>query len=258
MKKPAQAVLFIAVLLSLAACSSAPTPQPAPLASPTAALPPATATSAQPADVPTEVPPTLAPSPTAVPTAEPLPTLAPSPSPVAALAVLDQGFQVWCMPSDTPVSAVKSAAAPNGARIGVYKDAFKETQVVIPASSCTLAYTFNQAIPADVTLEAHYFYGGAAWLSKPLTPAADNSTVGILTLDQPDVLNPPLWQVSYQFVVKSGDQELRKDVVNFYKQVGRCWEGSLPDPVTLDCPHADVREPEPHPDVTPSSPDFIH
>ncbi len=254
MKAPAQAVLLLAVLLSLVACSSAPT-QPAPLATPTAALPAATV---PPIPSPTAPAPTLAP--TSVPTAVVSPTLAPSPSPspAPALAVLEQGFQVWCMPIDAPVSAVMAAAAPSGARIGVYKDLYKETQVIIPASTCTLAYTFNQALPADVTLEAHYFYGGAAWLTKALTPAAENSTVGILVLDQPDVINPPLWQVSYQFVVKSGGQELRRDTVNFYKQVERCWEGSLPDPVTLDCPHADVREPEPHPDVTPSGPDNIH
>jgi hypothetical protein len=256
MKAHAQAVLFLAVLLSLAACSSAPTTQPAPLATPTAALPMATIppTSVEPVASPTAPAPTLAP--TTEPTAVVLPTLAPSP--VAALAVLEQGFQVWCMPTDAPVSAVMPIAAPSGARIGVYKDVFKETQVIIPASTCTLAYTFNQPVPADVTLEAYYFYGGAAWLSKTLTPAAENTTVGTLILDQPDVINPPLWQVSYQFVVKSGGKELRRDTVNFYKLVNRCWEGSLPDPVTLDCPHADVREPEPHPDVTPSGPENIH
>jgi hypothetical protein len=258
MKTHVKAILFLAVLLSLAACSSTPTTQPALLASPTAALPPATvpATSVQPPASPTAPAPTLAP--TIEPTAVVLPTLAPSPSAVPALAVLDKGFQVWCMPTDAPVSAVMPIAAPSSAHIGVYKDLFKETQVIIPASTCTLTYTFNQPVPADVTLEAHYFYGGAAWLSKSLTPSAENTTVGTLILDQPDVINPPLWQVSYQFVVKSAGKELRRDTVNFYKQVNRCWEGSLPDPVTLDCPHADVREPEPHPDVTPSGPDYIH
>ena len=30
---------------------------------------------------------------------------------------------------------------------------------------------------------------------------------------------------------------------------GLCWEGSMPDPVTLKCPEADKLEREPHPDM---------
>ena len=129
--------------------------------------------------------------------------------------------------------------------------------MIIPASSCTLAYTFNQPVTPEVQLEAYYFYGGAPWLTTALTPSPDDPNVGIFFLNQPYVLDPPLWRVDYRFVVRLAGQEARSDLVSFNKLVERCWEGSLPDPVTLACPAADVREPEPKPGITPSSPDYI-
>jgi hypothetical protein len=189
------------------------------------------------------------------------PTQAPSPVPTAlpSLAVAEQGFQVWCLPVDAAGLVSQTSAPPANARIGAYLDQYKAIRVIIPASTCTLAYSFNQPMPKDVTLEGYYFYGGQPWLTTSLTPAADNPNLGYLTLDHPAVVNPPLWRVDYQFKLKYNGADLRSDVVSFYKPVQRCWEGSLPDPVTLHCPESDSREPEAskHADVPPSGPDVI-
>jgi hypothetical protein len=252
-------LFILAGLLVLSACGRTPT-QTTQVSTLAPALPPTQMAVASPTTVPTmapTAPPTTAPTASLAATA--VPSAAPTATALPALAVMDQGFQVWCLPVDALNPATQPSAPPAGARIGAFVDYMKSTRVIIPASACTLAYTFNQPLPEGVSIEAHYFYGGAPWLTATLVPSADNPAVASLSLNQPDVVNPPLWRVNYLFVVKYAGKDLRSDVVSFYKPTARCWEGSLPDPVTLTCPSSDSREPEAskHADVPPSSPDVI-
>jgi len=243
--------LAAGLLMILAACSSNPSPPETATAVVETAIPVPPTQTSSPAPAPT-----VTAAPTLAPTGLPAPTAAPSRTPLPPLAIAEDGFQVWCLPVDAPAASQVSVKVPANARVGAYSDLFEAYQVVIPASSCTLAYTFNQPLTQDVQLEAYYSIGTTPWLKTTLSPVQDNPMVGFVTLTQPYVLDPPFWQVDYQFVVRVAGQEARSDRVSFYKVVERCWEGSLPDPVTLACPAADVREPEPKPGVTPSSPDY--
>jgi hypothetical protein len=246
--------LICLAILVLSACSTPASPTAQPTSAP---LPPQETATLPPTSVPTlAVTPT--PAPTEAPTEASTATLEASSTPQQNLALAQNGFQIWCMPVDSVLGDMKQVVAPQNARIGAYVSYLGKIRVTIPASSCTLAYTFNQPMPADVQLEAHYFYGGQPWLTTKLIQAPDNPAVGYVTLTQEYAINPPgVWSVDYQFVVKQGTNELRKDTVSFSKDVTRCWEGSLPDPVTLRCPKSDAREPEIMKSVTPSNPNFI-
>lgn len=218
--------LFVMVL---AGCNAlAPTP--------TATLPP-------PAPTATSVP-TQAPTPTALPTQTPLPTATPAPTATAVppLAVLPNGFSVWCVPAQqaasSPVSSGK-LAAPQGANLG--KVINGKMSVIVPASSCTLSYVFTQKVPEDAAVQVYDEQSSKPWLAARLSAAPDNPKVGYVTLNHTYIQNPPTWSVTYRIELSSGDANvLRVDPVVFYKALpGRCWDNSLPDPVTLYCPSID-------------------
>lgn len=88
-------VLFVMVLVALAACAPAPTPAPT-AAPPTAAPKPPSSSSSVASVAPTAVPPTAAPKPTTPPTAVP-PTVAPTKPPLKGdLNLLCTPQEVWC------------------------------------------------------------------------------------------------------------------------------------------------------------------
>ena len=236
--------VFLASLL--AGCGQAPAPQvSAPPASPT------TEPAAIQTPLPTE-PPTAVPTPLPTTTNTPQPTatatIPPTETPVPPLAVVEDGFNAWCVPQsyagiqptgpDAPVDANLLAAKPEG------------LQVKIPAGFCTMIYRFNQPVPGGVSLAL--FDSSSPFLKIPLKPVEGHPDEVWATVSHDYVVNPPFWEVTYRLVVLDAqDKELWSEPVKFAKPLpSPCQYGGLPDPVTLYCTGTDPKEIEPHPDVT--------
>lgn len=239
-------VFFLAllvVLITLTGCGSSPTAAPtqveaqaveptATLAPTETSLPTATATATQ---APTETP-------------EPTATEEPTATPIPALAVLEGGFDAWCMPESYAGTQPTGPDAPEVARrLTITND---QIEVGIPASYCVLAAQFNQNVPEGAQM---YLYdSGSPFLKRDLKITEGRPDVGWIMVDHPYVVNPPYWEVTYRVaVVDSAGKELWSNPVKFAKPIpAECPYGGLPDPITLWCTKTDPWEIEPWPDVT--------
>jgi hypothetical protein len=154
--------------------------------------------------------------------------------------VLSEAVTGWCLPIDQSfaTSAGQDGAAPQGARVGAWM--YDQFNLQIPATSCTLVIAFNQAAPAGMRLQ-YVNETNAPWLDLELTPASSNPTTAWAAMTQSGIINPPAWEVTYTVRVIGPDgSELFKQPVRFFKATPNpCWDGSLPDPVTLYCPNWD-------------------
>lgn len=191
--------------------------------------------------------------PTATPSPLPSETAAPTETPVPALALLADGLSGYCLPSGFAIPAAASAQVLNvpaeGRRGRLENGALN---LSIPATSCSILFRFNQSIPQGTMVRFYHETGSDAWLEAPLTPVQDNPQSAAVVITNTYFVEPPYWEVIYRYVVSAPDgSEAAAGPVRVYRPFpGLCWEGSMPDPVTLSCPVADPKEREPHPDIT--------
>lgn len=201
-----------------------------------AACSPAPATSLEPAV--TGAPPTQAPTqvPTLAPTATktPAPSATPVPTAIPTLGVTEAGFSVWCLPNNAS-NPGGGYRMPKGGAAGRAVEGGVELDGVV--KNCTFIYTFNQPMPEGVEV-AIYDRRPDPWIHYALTAAPDDPNTGYFTTAHGFIVNAPFWVITYQFEVRDADgKELRSDDVTILKpqNVGYCFEGELPDPVTLKC-----------------------
>ncbi len=211
---------FIILLFAffLAACGSSPqpaTPRPDQLAT----LPP---------------PVTFTPEPTTEPTATPEPTSTAAPLPTPTLGVVETGFTAWCVPNNLYVTD-PGYSIPEGAQVSRLVNGITELDGIV--QSCTFVYTFNQPMPDGMQV-ALYDTRAEPWFIYPLTRAADNPAVGYFYTDHEYVVRLPYWEVDYRFELQdAAGAVIRSDEVHILRpqNVGYCFGGYLPDPVTLKC-----------------------
>lgn len=228
--RPAKMIYLAAPLFLLALVLSA-------CASPSSG-PAETPTPPQPTPVPptaTFIPPTATP--------EPSPTVTPTNTPIPALAVIPEGLDSWCLPITFGVHADGPNgpdSAPPGARPGAIDKGTGVLNLHIPAITCTVVYVFNQPMPPGTMLSI-YDFNKTPFLEIPLNTAASNPIRGYATLSHPYIINPPFWWQDYTFVVSAPDgKEAHRFPVHVFKSLpDPCWDGSLPNPITLFCPIED-------------------
>ncbi len=213
-------LFFLVMILVLASCGKVPEtaaplpPEIAPLAPPQTSTP-------QPTLIPT-----------APPTAEPTPTL--EPSPTATLGVVENGFSAWCLPNDVYLPEHGYSMPEVGVPSRLVDDV---TEIDGMVQSCTFVYTFTQPIPEGLQL-ALFDTRPEAWFYYPIITAPDNPNIGYVYIDHQYVVNLPYWQVDYRFELQDQTGSvLRSDVVRILRpqNVGYCFGGTLPDPITLKC-----------------------
>lgn len=222
--------LFVLVLIS--ACGSAgPAPSSATATSPATLAAQATSTPPAPSA-------TLAATNTAAPTltSTPLPaTQTPQPS---QTPVLETQISGWCLPAEVLVSAASDPLKPpERAQVGVIEKGALEIRNM-PFSVCVFLYTFNQPAPTGLKLEIYDLNQKTAWWKTDLKPVDGKANTVYTNLTHSYIIDPPLWNVGYEFVVRdAGGKELQRNVVNLHRwTTGLCWQGTYPDPVTLYCP----------------------
>lgn len=230
-------------LFSLAACSPVKT-TPIPNIPATSALPTSTRTTA-PTNTPTPaatftLPPPTATSIPATPTPEP--TFTSTITPTLAVVAGSDGFNAWCLPQTAltaNMDTTKPWLMPSSAKpVEVIKDL---PQLVYPAASCTFVFNFNQPVPKGAKLEFYYakYAEPSPWLTEELTPVEGTPNQAYVTITHTYVVNPPLWKVTYRLIVRTADGvEQWSNQVRFVRswQMARCWNGTLPNPITLECP----------------------
>jgi hypothetical protein len=210
------------LILTVSACSS---PAAAPAAEDTAA-PAATA------ELPTATASPQPPTATPAPTATQAPTATPSATPVTP------SFSAWCLPKEVLVPAGSMEQPwlmPEGALAATEVDG--NLQLTVPDRFCTVVYTFSQPLPTGAMLKI-YDNNAVSWLEAELKPVEGDPNSAYAVLDHSYIVDPPYWQISYRFAVQSPDgQELRSDTLVFDKgwRPDLCWNGALPNPVTLRC-----------------------
>jgi hypothetical protein len=227
---------LLAVLLLSACAPAAPaaTPSPSPTAVPPTPAAPPTAT-----NVPTQ---TALPSPTITltPTLVPTPTQTATPLP----ALLSDGFDAWCLPGDSHNRGLVTSKMPADA--GHFKQVKDAIQLTVPMGSCTFVYTFNQPLPPTAEFQIYDVLDHLAY-KMPLTSPEGQPNVGVVTLDNQLMVNPPYWAITFRMAVYTPESgQLWSSRVNFARPpAAACFDpasGILPDPVTGVCPAADPRE----------------
>ncbi len=190
---------------------------------------------------------TTLPSPTALSTV--VATEAPTTLPIKPLALSDDGVSGWCLP---PGFALPGSHQPESKEARLATSANGVLNFQIPASSCTLVLVFNQAAQSGMRLQFFEGEKPTPWLAAELTLASDDASIGFVTLQHGAMVDVPTWEIRYPYLlVDASGVKIADGWVRFYRPFpGLCWEGSLPDPLTLACPLADALEREPHPDVT--------
>ncbi|MEI8131297.1 MAG: hypothetical protein WCG34_02610 [Leptolinea sp.] len=207
-------------------------------------------TGASPAPAPTQVEvateiATAEPTQTIIPptaTAEPTVTATslPSPTAIPALAMIENGFSVWCYPdgqTTAPPSGVGQAIMPVGARASTVVDGVPE--VAIPNYSCNYVFEFNQKAPEGLTVEIYDWLQKKPIFTLPLTPATDKPTAAVMYTKNAYLSKMVFWEYTYKFIVKdqSGTELWNNPVhLNVPWRPKICLAGVLSKATTLRCP----------------------
>jgi type II secretory pathway pseudopilin PulG len=182
--------------------------------------------------------PTIEPSPTATmqPTAEPTMTAIPT------VGLDETGVEIWSLSIDyitMDVDTIQDQDAYPDERLGIEKNDVLNVQ--IPAANVVVEAHFNQPMPSGVKVELFDLDAVTPWFEGTMTAKPDDATTGVFVIHHGFVLNPPYWEVTYpiKIVSDSGEVFWVKDVRFFKSEPNTCWDGSIPDPVTLYCPNYD-------------------
>ncbi|MBI9049632.1 MAG: hypothetical protein JEZ00_09450 [Anaerolineaceae bacterium] len=143
-----------------------------------------------------------------------------------------------------------------------YKESLIDTGVVdvkIPVLACMVQVEFSQPIDDLVKVGIYQHNDPTAWYEKELVPIDGEPNTYYAILDHHYIIDPPYWNLEYGLKIESQSQTYWDGALSLNRTFsGLCWEGSVPDPITLKCPDSDALEREPHPDMPTLVPGGIH
>jgi hypothetical protein len=187
--------------------------------------------------LPTEtftVEPTLEPSPT--PTEEPtaVPTETATPEPVNP----DEMINFWTVPIDSGIVSISTMGNSGDyldSQIGYVENEMMNLQV--PANYIVVEVQFNQPLPSGAKFQVLELDAVTPWLESSFDIDANDATSGVVLINHQYLINPPFWEITYHARVVDGTGTVywEKDLRIFKALPNTCWDGSLPDPVTLYC-----------------------
>jgi hypothetical protein len=158
---------------------------------------------------------------------------------VSELAVLPNGFTAWCMPKEIeyPLGSIaQTGEMPNGALEGILVDGFIELRAQV--QDCTFMITFNRPVPLGTRIHIKDM-NPIPFIDEELIPVIENPNKGFVTLDHSFIIDPPYWVVEYYISIISPDGEdqwLGSVKMTRGWESNLCPDGTLPDPITLQCP----------------------
>jgi hypothetical protein len=140
----------------------------------------------------------------------------------------DPVLKAWCNTVKTTASTANAWEMPADAVPAL--DNKGRPQLNMPSTSCTLVFTFDQALPKDAQLMVYDIYN-TPWLKLMLQPVDGNANMGYVILKHESIIDPPLWETKAQYEVKSGDQSLwAKEIIFFDRNIPnwRCVSNNAP------------------------------
>lgn len=180
-------------------------------------------------------------------TATPEPTEVIQETPTTAPETTSSGepvFNAWCTKQTTsPKDMAENGQMPQDA-----DSAFVEDGKLIlhtERNYCAFFFTFNSELPTGAHLD-FYDTRPEPWALLELAPVNNHPTTGYALSNNPYIVNPPYWEISYRLSLKdSGGKELWNHDVYFKRSwtPKPCYGGVWPDAATLKCPPL----PEVHP-----------
>lgn len=175
---------------------------------------------------------------TGMPAVSPDSTGVPAVPAVAAQSASSQAV-LWCAPKDSIISTVKSVdalpAIPDGAKMTDFSD--PKGMMVYPFSGCIFTYNFGQAVPQDAELSI-YDQASTPFLKVKLNAVASNPSMGYALVSHGTINEPPAWSVGITLKLASGGNNIWTGSTTIDRgwRAPLCWQGRLPNPVTLACP----------------------
>lgn len=197
----------------------------------------------------TATPTVTMPAPTDEPTA--MPTATSIPTETAAVSATKTGLKILCLSTDYDLP-INSSSAFTDATTYVRESTVTEAsaEVTIPVRACAVYLTTDHPLDDSAVVALYEAKSPTPWLSKPLQKVDGQDNTYYAILDHQYVIDPPYWGLTYTMKISDANQVYwNGDLVLNRTFNGLCWEGSMPDPVTLQCPFTDVLEREPHPDM---------
>jgi hypothetical protein len=150
------------------------------------------------------------------------------------------------VPGDSRNLGIVTSEMPTDA--GRFKQLKDGIQLTVPMGACYFVYKFNQPIPANSEFRIFDILDHLAY-SMPLTALDGQPNVGVISLNNKLMLDPPYYAIKFRLAVFTpANGQLWTSKVTFARPIPpACFDptsGILPDPVTGVCPAADPREPE--------------
>lgn len=196
-----------------------------------------------------------------IPVPEATATLVPTTATQAApLAIAENGLQIRCLnvASSLPIDAAASFSDTLFA-VSEIAPTTEGVKLTIPVRACAVFVTFTQPLSEEAQVEVFEASGTQAWYTRPLIKDEQSENTYFAVLSHQYIIDPPFWNLNYRMSVKGSTQTYWEGALLVTRIFnGLCWEGSVPDPVTLKCPNADKLEREPHPDMPTLVPGGIH
>ena len=128
----------------------------------------------------------------------------------------------------------------------------------IPVLSCMVEVEFEQPITEDIKVSLYQNRDPLPWYQKTLINIEGKTNTYYAILNHQYVISPPYWDLQYGMKIEGSETIYWDGTLSLSRSFsGLCWEGSMPDPVTLECPYTDVLEREPHPDMPTLVPDGL-
>ena len=155
---------------------------------------------------------------------------------------MQNGLTGWCMPLGSPEPGDTDYGRygmPAAGRPGVVENGMNTMH--IPGQYCTLVFEFSSQIGTGGKVEVKQVQNNLTFYEVDLIPSAANPNIGYAHLYHNYVVNPPLWNITYliEAVDANGTTRWSGEVLFKKTQPDLCWDGSIPDPVTLSCPKND-------------------
>jgi hypothetical protein len=109
---------------------------------------------------------------------------------------------------------------------------------------------FQQVINDDLQVTLYQSKDLTPWYEKALLPVEGKPNTYYAILNHQYVIDPPYWGLNYGLKIEDNETIYWDGTLSLTRAFsGLCWEGSVPDPISLECPKADALEREPHIDM---------
>jgi hypothetical protein len=164
--------------------------------------------------------------------------------------LVEGGFQIACLPFGYELPITSAVFASTELLIQKFIPGQNGIVVNIPARACGVFLTTNRPLEGEVFLELFEGSNPTAWYSRRMESVEGRSNTYYAVLDHDYIVNHPYWSQVYPLKIHGGGQVFWEGNLELSRTYfGLCWEGSVPDPVTLRCPKTDKLEREPHFDM---------